>query len=1197
MLLRSLFPALTILCISFSHAQRPEVSVAGSENGILEIRSTANNGKTFYKPPDKAPSCFITKGDSILRIFTLDAAERVPVIVVFKSHPLSISGAMGQELLKLRLQAATGRIQSEHDRFRTDLARIERQSASGLTQRQQSAAGSVIRYEYMVALNGVALTAGRYVTDEIRKLSYVQGVYEDKTVEALDNYSNALIGAPSFWAAYSTRGENIDIAILDTGIDYLQEALGGAPFPNTKVVGGYDIVNGDRDPMDDNGHGTHVAGIAAGDGPVPQSLKGVAYKARLWAFKVLNASGSGSYSQVLEGIERALDPDGNPLTPTPIKVLNMSLGGTGSPDDVLSQAVDNAAAGGIVCVIAAGNSGPLYQTIGSPGCARKALTVGACDNTDQIASFSSRGPTAGIFSLKPDIIAPGVQITSARMGGGYVAMSGTSMATPHVTGAAALLRQLHPDWTAEEIKAALMESAKDLSQEAWAQGSGRLDLPRAGRITAIITPGSLNIGLVDNSVAVWSHTDTLTIHNHNAGGVTFDFAAENPFPSGVLVAFNPPSATVPAEDSGRIIMTTTVDNSVYGYPATTPPSYVNRIIARSHDTTELLAVPFTFLKAPFMRIKFDEAPSYILIHDRASRYYVFGYPQYLFEGDSLLTIIPEGTYDVMALFRDLCHIVVKENIVHTGTTSVLVEKSSAVNAVNMRTFDASGSEVTFHDCSYIKTVVSRAKTNYGVGYENFGGSYKTVMYCSGISSDYAFFERIWSYPSFYSQIKEHYEITLAAQDGVSSDITLQNDPAKLKLVNLKYDVPDSISFVYAQRYLVEGLILSPMSFGPPFRLSVYYSPNPVRNLNWADDFQMVGTELVPGWDLVLPAIYSTGTVTVGAHDTLNVYHPEDEQNILYSTAASHLDVDLNSGTPMWLGRMMNFSSLIVLGTNHEHTYGYFLSPEGDMVHDNVPYELQSGGSLVQTGSVWNGLPNGTTPVLANTSAGEYTVEASWDRYTVDRLPGKETVSMSFNTSLSDKNPPYLKKFQLLSGGKISNIFSAPGSRNEVQFTVSDEYSEDTYGLKSVKLFYKLTGNGDVWSELPLSVQDSTYTCQMPDLMPSGCYSLRLAMDDLSGNIADYKIEPAFRSLLLSYSSLHLDVGPVSVGLSKTNDLMVTNSSSLPVTVTSVLLDNPEFAVNPSNALIPASGSQKFTFTMQPASPCAVYTARSIDLIP
>jgi subtilisin family serine protease len=252
-------------------------------------------------------------------------------------------------------------------------------------------------------------------------------------------------------------------------------------FPNTKIIGGYDFVNNDNDPMDDYGHGTHCAATAAGDG----LLNGVAPNANILAYKVLDAGGSGTFDGVIAGIERAVEDDAD--------ILSLSLGGWGNPDDPTSIAVDNAVLAGKVVVVAGGNSGPWEQSIGSPGTARKVITVGATDKSDNLAEFSSRGSVVwedeeGIEKtiIKPDIVAPGVDVCAAQfngwlndrqcLGDEHIAISGTSMATPHIAGAAALLKQKHPSWTPDEIKSALKGTAIDLGLTPIEQGAGRMNV-------------------------------------------------------------------------------------------------------------------------------------------------------------------------------------------------------------------------------------------------------------------------------------------------------------------------------------------------------------------------------------------------------------------------------------------------------------------------------------------------------------------------------------------------------------------------------------------------------------------------------------------------------------------------------------------------------------------------------------------------
>jgi subtilisin family serine protease len=249
---------------------------------------------------------------------------------------------------------------------------------------------------------GASVKASRAALPQILKLDYVKKIHFDKSVEAFLDQSIPLIQADSVWSQFGTQGDSIVVGILDTGIDYTHPALGGGFGTGFKVIGGYDIINDDPDPMDDNGHGTHVAGIVAADG---DSLKGVAPKALLMAFKVLNADGFGSESEVIAGIERALDPNNDGDFSDKVDIINMSFGGDGNPDDASSAAVDNAVKLGVTFCIAAGNNGQ-FNSIGSPGSARLAITVGASDKSDNLASFTSKGPNTLIDSIKPEVVAP-----------------------------------------------------------------------------------------------------------------------------------------------------------------------------------------------------------------------------------------------------------------------------------------------------------------------------------------------------------------------------------------------------------------------------------------------------------------------------------------------------------------------------------------------------------------------------------------------------------------------------------------------------------------------------------------------------------------------------------------------------------------------------------------------------------------------
>ncbi|NUT52030.1 MAG: S8 family serine peptidase, partial [Saccharothrix sp.] len=312
------------------------------------------------------------------------------------------------------------------------------------------------------------------------------------------------------------------------------------------------------EPDDDLvGHGTHVAATIAGGNT---KYRGVAPDADILDGKVCLVYGCPE-SAILSGMQWAVDQGAD--------IVNMSLGGTDTPEvDPLEEAVETLSAQALF-VIAAGNS---YRpgTIGSPGSADAALTVGAVDRDDSIAPFSSRGPRVGDSGVKPDVTAPGVAIAAAKSSTGtagdpvdadHVALSGTSMATPHVAGAAAIIAQQHPDWTGAQIKAALMASAKNNpALTAFDQGTGRVDLAKALTTTVTAQPASLAMGRQQ-----WPHTDdtpvtkTLTYHNTGTEPVTLDLTVDTDAPTG-LFTVTPETVTVPA--GGQATATVTADTRV-----------------------------------------------------------------------------------------------------------------------------------------------------------------------------------------------------------------------------------------------------------------------------------------------------------------------------------------------------------------------------------------------------------------------------------------------------------------------------------------------------------------------------------------------------------------------------------------------------------------------------------------------------------
>ncbi len=337
--------------------------------------------------------------------------------------------------------------------------------------------------EFTDIFNGISIKEiPDEIIEKIKDLPYVKDVVQNTKISIKLDDSIPLINADETWKLKDNynrnlTGRGVTIAFLDTGVNYSHPDL----KDNYITEGSYDFVNNDSDPMDDNGHGTHVTGIACGSGILSNfRYVGVSPDAKFYSMKILDESGVGSLETYLAGMQKALDPnnDGNTSDHADIICLSLGTDNPGNPHDKFCEIVDELVTEGIVVVIAAGNNGPNAQTITSPGCAIKGICVGSVNKYDQISYSSSRGPVYDDKCIiqKPDLVAPGVNIFSCSWKGGYRYDQGTSMATPHVAGAAALLLQANPEYTPEDVKCVLKQNAKNLHLDIKTQGAGRIDI-------------------------------------------------------------------------------------------------------------------------------------------------------------------------------------------------------------------------------------------------------------------------------------------------------------------------------------------------------------------------------------------------------------------------------------------------------------------------------------------------------------------------------------------------------------------------------------------------------------------------------------------------------------------------------------------------------------------------------------------------
>jgi subtilisin family serine protease len=514
------------------------------------------------------------------------AARELELVVALEAPPLARAVAASRALtvaargerLNLRSATSTAYLRELAAAQRTVQERIER-----------SIPRARMRWRYSVVLNGLAVVVP---AADARRLAAIRGVarvYPSLRYRALLDRTPGVIRAPELWSgANGSIGNGIKIGILDDGIDHSHPFFeprdfavpagfpkGQRAFTTAKVIAARAFPPARpswrhaRKPFDPqmSEHATHVAGIAAGNrGVTPTgarvTVSGVAPGAYLGNYKVLTiptASGvglDGNSPEIVAGIEAAVR-DG-------MDVINLSLG---EPEiepsrDLVVQAINAAAQAGVVPAIAAGNdfSEFGFGSVGSPGSAARAITAAAVYSgrsrpAGTITSFSSAGPTPISHQLKPDVSAPGGEVLSSvpEREGSWAIFSGTSMAAPHVAGAAALLRQRHPTWTVAQVKSALVQTADPLREASptTRQGGGLVDLVRANDPLLFAEPVSVAFGVLRDGTSV-ARTVTLADAGGGAGSWTVQVAPQTSDPRVVVAA--PPSLAVP----GRLEVTARV---------------------------------------------------------------------------------------------------------------------------------------------------------------------------------------------------------------------------------------------------------------------------------------------------------------------------------------------------------------------------------------------------------------------------------------------------------------------------------------------------------------------------------------------------------------------------------------------------------------------------------------------------------------
>ncbi|MBU0910909.1 MAG: S8 family serine peptidase, partial [Gammaproteobacteria bacterium] len=496
------------LLLALSHqavAVTPELAVRAAQlkPGTYSLTEKSAQGILHYQPPTQRWIVML-KQPALYPSLEQLARSELKGAASYKGQNSHVQAeSLQQQMLELK------RNSSVVQQLSRTIEDAQRQVTQQITQ-----TGKARVEQHFSLLTNSLVVSGDVKQAQLKAMNGVVAVFPEQSYGIALQHSVPKVKAPEVWALKDNSGrqitgQGIRIAVLDTGVDFTHPALGGCIGAGCKVVAARNTILNNDDVTDVNSHGTHVAATALGK---DTNGNGVAPDASLIAVKVMGDDGFGIDSSILAGLDFALDPDGDPATDDAADVINLSLGGPGNENSPLSQAVNAAVQSGVVVVVAAGNNYD-YLSISSPGTAKDAITVSNANSNDQIEGSSSRGPLQDASFLKPDLSAPGTDIMAAKPGGGYQSKTGTSMAAPHVAGAAALLLQADPNLTPAQIKHKLVHSADKISANVAETGAGRLNVFNALKQSIYLDTQAFLLGRVGSETTTFTGNRQFVVHN------------------------------------------------------------------------------------------------------------------------------------------------------------------------------------------------------------------------------------------------------------------------------------------------------------------------------------------------------------------------------------------------------------------------------------------------------------------------------------------------------------------------------------------------------------------------------------------------------------------------------------------------------------------------------------------------------------
>lgn len=914
----------------------------------------------------------------------------------------------------------------------------------------------------------------------------ISGIWLDPKLKVSLKESVPMIGAPAAWQA-GLQGNGITVGVIDTGVDSSHQDLVGTVVQARSFVGGSALT-------DTIGHGTHVASTIVSGGATYQ---GVAPEAKLVVAKVCVAHDNCPGSAILEAMQWVASSGAN--------VANMSLGGQPTIGiDPLEQAINDLTEQyGTLFVVSAGNSG-LDESVGSPATAAKALAVGAVDKSGNLAPFSSRGPNPEDDSIKPDVAAPGVGIVAAASPSGpsapaqHVSMDGTSMAAPHVAGAAAILAQQHPQWTAAQIKAALMGSAFQHGQIATtAQGAGRVQVNKAIEQTTLADPPSVTFGQVTPGSLT---TRTFTYHNTSNAAVTLGLQAIGKDPSGGLApagmfTLNSDTVTVPAGGSANVTLTASVPADAEGY-------YSGFVYAVSG--WQSIVTPFG--------VRSDQRHTLTLrFLDRA------GQPASVYEG---FVLDPTGRPHLIAV--NVPGGVVSARIPRgVYTIGSLVQSADRNEGIILRVprfrLDADR-EFTFDARTAHPVRVTVPDASAQPVFVEFTGQWEVGDHALALGT-MSFNQNVYSGLVYEDPTIGNYRMKVGATLAVAGpDGTILNAPrvfnvawydlgawpvgfdrsvpaGNLATVRSHYarQVSGSTGYAFSLSQPSQTFFNFSFGYGLPVTLpltrDVFF--NTEGGVQWSSEFSEYTPDNRQVVHLGSPLLAYTGGSSRAESWNRPVYSPQPATPTRPADWVIRLDNRIGGFLPLW-------------GDADGH-YGF--SELQDASVSEV--RLSRNGQLIGVRSSWPSRGDWIFPVPRE--YGSYRLEATAVRGAPATLGTRTTVTWTFNSGYVD-DVTFIRQplWSVRLAPVLDDNGAAPaGGQFAIPVTLAAPPNTSVSGIRSVTVEYS-TNDGTTWMPATVSGSGTAYNATVTHPAGSGFVSLRVTASDWSGNSVEQTLIGAYR---------------------------------------------------------------------------------------